>query len=110
MGAKVRLRPKCLPDANNLDFVEQLYEQYGCDPTSVTEDWRRYFAAFGDGELRFSKPRFAPSFKPFSLFNPPGRMEGGTQERRALERAPRAQEPAALQDRVYLLIRLYRVR
>src|SRR2546425_12477072 len=93
-----------LPNASNLAFVERLYEDYLRDPSSVPPDWQRYFADLGNGELRFPKPRFAPSFLPFSLFNPPAAPRRGVPGRVA------APELASLQDRVYMLIRLYRVR
>src|SRR6266704_6287023 len=85
-----------LPNASNLAFVERLYEDYLRDPASVPPDWQRYLASLGDGEFRFHKPRFGPSFRPFSIFNPTKRIVDP--------------EIAAFQDRVYLLIRLYRVR
>jgi 2-oxoglutarate dehydrogenase E1 component len=92
-----------LPGPANLAFVESLYEDFVRDPSSVPADWQRYFTELGDGELRFPKPRFAPSFKPFSIFNPPTGMESRLQPASTLA-------SAALQDRIYLLIRLYRVR
>jgi len=88
----------------NLAFVEGLYESYLRDPGSVPADWQRYFSTFAEGEFRFPKPRFGPSFQASSIFNPPAPGRA---------RAPgRLADPeiAALQDRVYLLIRLYRVR
>src|SRR5262245_27139123 len=92
------------PHPGSLAFVESLYEDYLSDPASVSADWQRYFSELGNGELRFPKPRFQPSFKPFSIFNPPaGRAE--TRPGRFFDRSA-----AAMQDRVYLLIRLYRVR
>src|SRR6266404_3789125 len=93
-----------LPNASNLAFVEGLYEDYLRDPASVPPDWRRYFSSIGNGEVRFHKPRVGPSFRPFSIFNPPTASETGAIKRRV------DPEIAALQDRVYLLIRLYRVR
>src|SRR6266853_4648187 len=92
-----------LPNASNLAFVEALYEDYLRDPASVPPDWQRYFSRIGNGEVRFHKPRFGPSFRPFSIFNPPS-----ASERQATKRID--PEIAVLQDRVYLLIRLYRVR
>src|SRR5437016_4824012 len=92
-----------LPNASNLAFVEGLYEDYLRDPGSVPPDWQKYLAGLGNGEVRFHKPRFGPSFRPFSIFNPPS-----ASERQATKRID--PEIAALQDRVYLLIRLYRVR
>ena len=96
--------PDDVPGAANLAFVEALYEDYLRNPSSVSPDWQRYFSDIADGEYRFPKPRFHPSFRQFSIFNPP------TPSR---ERPPgRLADPeiAALQDRVYVLTRLYRVR
>src|SRR6266705_2343345 len=93
-----------LPGPVKVAFVEGLYEDYLRDPASVPPDWQQYFAEFGDGELRFPKPRLGPSFRPFSIFNPPSGAEARVSKRVA------EPEIAALQDRVYLLIRLYRVR
>jgi 2-oxoglutarate dehydrogenase E1 component len=104
MAAPEEKRSASPPGPNNLAFVESLYEDYARDPNSVSADWQRYFADLSNGELRFPKPRFGPSFKPFSLFNPPAKG-------RDQVRAPLADpQTAALQDRVYLLIRLFRVR
>ncbi len=92
------------PNPANLSFVEELYEDYLRDHNAVSADWQNYFGNVANGELRFPKPHFGPSFKPFSIFNPPS------------PRPRHAQTPladrntAALQDRLYLLIRLYRVR
>src|SRR5690348_13483421 len=94
--------PDLTPGPANLGFIEGLYEHYLSDPGSVPPDWQNYFAQLINGESRFPKPRFHPSFQRFSLFNPPDR----TLTAKGLA------DPgiAALQDRIYLLIRLYRVR
>src|ERR1051326_2979175 len=92
------------PGTINLGFVESLYEDYLRDPGAVSPDWQQYFKNIAEGEFRFPKPRFGPSFAAYSIFNPPA--------------APRPRPPgrladseiAAMQDRVYLLTRLYRVR
>jgi 2-oxoglutarate dehydrogenase E1 component len=105
MPAKTQNGSPQLPGPANLAFVESLYEDFVRDPSSVPADWQGYFSELGNGELRFPKPRFTPSFKPFSLFNPPTGMESGP------ARGPAsAASSAAIQDRIYLLIRLYRVR
>src|SRR5579862_5776708 len=108
-AAEVTLNPA------NLAFVEELYEQFLRDASSVEPEWREYFSQVANGELRFPQPKFGPSFKPASIFNPgsaavpaaagePSAMRaGGTP---ALPGA----SAAALQDRIYLLIRLFRVR
>jgi 2-oxoglutarate dehydrogenase E1 component len=92
------------PNPTNLAFVESLYEDYLQNHESVSPDWRAYFQGTVDGELRFPKPHFGPSFRPFSLFNPPSGRTVPT----GMGFADR--NTAALQDRIYLLIRLYRVR
>ncbi|HPC62026.1 MAG TPA: 2-oxoglutarate dehydrogenase E1 component, partial [Verrucomicrobiota bacterium] len=92
------------PGAANLSFIEALYEDYLRDPASVPPDWQQYFAGIAEGEFRFPKPRFGPSFRPRSLFNP-----AAPAPRRAAS-ALTDPEIAAMQDRVYLLTRLYRVR
>src|SRR5437899_2137041 len=88
----------------NLAFVESLYEDYLRDPASVSQDWQEYFKRVAQGEFRFPKPRFGPSFKPFSIFNPPSAQRPKPPSRLG------DPEIAAMQDRVYLLTRLYRVR
>ena len=96
----------------NLPFVEELYERFLRDASSVSPEWREYFLQVADGDLRFPKPRFGPSFKPFSIFNPPGSqapalpVDGSPRADRQIGGVP----SAVLQDRIYLLIRLYRVR
>ncbi|MGA2865606.1 MAG: 2-oxoglutarate dehydrogenase E1 component [Verrucomicrobiota bacterium] len=97
-------KTKPLPGAINAAYVEGLYEDYLRDPASVPADWKGYFGDLAENELRFPKPRFGPSFRPFSLFNPPAAPPGSGSSRQA--------DPgvAAMQDRVYLLTRLYRVR
>ena len=91
------------PNPVNLAFVERLYEEYLRDASAVSPEWRDYFSEIARGELRFPRPRFGPSFQPFSLFNPPSLVapaKAGFADRTT----------ASLQDRIYLLIRLYRVR
>src|SRR2546423_9484586 len=88
----------------NLAFVEDLYEKFLRDASSVTPEWRAYFGQIANGELRFPQPHFDPSFKPRSLFNPP-RAAGPPSEALAKEGVPHG-----IQDRIYMLIRLYRVR
>jgi 2-oxoglutarate dehydrogenase E1 component len=92
------------PSAANAAYVEGLYEDYLRDPASVPDDWKRYFGDLAANELRFPKPRFGPSFRPSSIFNPPTAPRGRGSSRLA------DPEVAGMQDRVYLLTRLYRVR
>src|SRR5438552_73060 len=92
------------PGPTNLAFLERMYEEYLREPTSIPLDWQRYFADLGDGQPQFPKVRFGPSFRPFTIFNPPLTRPAVGFEGRA------SPESAALPDRVYMLIRLYRVR
>src|ERR1041385_8994802 len=89
-----------LPGPNNLEFIERLYEEYLRNPSSVPTNWQRYFASLADGDLNLRQPRFTPSFKPFSIFNPPNPEMGMTRP------LVPSMETAALHDRVYMLIRL----
>jgi 2-oxoglutarate dehydrogenase complex dehydrogenase (E1) component-like enzyme len=84
----------------NLAFVEDLYENFLRDASSVSPEWREYFSRVANGELRFPQPRFGPSFKPHSLFNPPGSAAvsaaaGGTPSLSGL-----VEVPAGIQDRL----------
>lgn len=92
------------PGPVNLGFVEGLYEDYLRDPASVPADWRHYFSSIAEGEFRFPKPRFGPSFQPTSIFHSP------LQARPTPSTGLSDIKTAVLQDRVYLLTRLYRVR
>lgn len=96
--------PPAGPGPANLAFVEALYEDYLRDPASVSPDWQSYFSKLAEDELRFPQPRFRPCFQAASLFNPPQ-----AKSQRSVNRLADA-EIAAMQDRVYLLTRLYRVR
>jgi 2-oxoglutarate dehydrogenase E1 component len=88
----------------NLAYVEGLYEDYLREATSVPPDWQDYFRREAAGEQRFTKPHFGPSFTPPGIFSSSMATAGRTPGRFA------GAEAAALQDRIYLLIRLYRVR
>lgn len=92
------------PGVINLAYVEAMYEEYLRDPASVSADWQSYFSSFADREFRFPKPRFGPSFRPAGIFSPPSPAPRSA-EARGLD-----PEVAAMQDRVYLLTRIYRVR
>src|ERR1043166_1403573 len=102
MGKKTADFPS-LPGITNLAYVEALYQEYLRDRQSVPSDWQAFFAQQANGETQV-QPRFAPSFRPASIFNPlAGRAF------RTIGNLGRPDE-IAFQDRVYLLIRLYRVR
>jgi 2-oxoglutarate dehydrogenase E1 component len=90
--------------ALSLGFVEQQFARFRRDPSSVSEDWRRYFQAFADS----GPVALGPSFSPPGLF-----VAGGGNGRRAAALAPEGSDisdAAVRQDRVDQLIRAYRVR
>src|SRR6185437_9671080 len=66
------------------------------------------FSALANGQLRLRRERFGPSFKPASVFNP---TERRAPTRREPDRSQLSQAAmSGIQDRIYMLIRLYRVR
>ena len=91
-----------LPNPSNLAFVEDLYQEYLRDATSVPAHWRRHFKSLGAAERPSPRWRREPSFRPSSIFNP------GNGIARASSLPAGALE--LLQDRVDQLIRNYRVR
>jgi 2-oxoglutarate dehydrogenase E1 component len=93
----------------SLAFIEGLYQDFLNDPESVSPEWRDYFSAQNGAAGNGAPPAAGPSFKPFSLFNPPGAApsaDGAPFDRRDRSTVHHA---AALQDRVDQLIRAYRV-
>jgi 2-oxoglutarate dehydrogenase E1 component len=105
MSQTSAIKPDNPPGTLNLSYAERLYEDYLRDPASVPSDWQNYFSQLANGELRFPTPRFGPSFTASSVFNPPTAARGSQAANRLTD-----PEIAAMQDRVYLLTRLYRVR
>src|SRR6185437_13530328 len=92
----------------NLAFVEELYESFLHDPASVAPEWREYFTHVGNGELKFPQKHFGPSFKSSSIFNPSRSASTATDQ--ASVRTAAAGVPPGTQDRIYQLIRIFRVR
>ena len=89
-----------LPHSGSLPFIEGLYTDFRRDPASVSDEWRKYFQGFENGEPTPAAARTGPSFRRFSLFNPP------------TERVPQSEAARleVLQDRVDQLVRSYRFR
>jgi 2-oxoglutarate dehydrogenase E1 component len=91
-----------VPSVGNLPFVEQLYAEFARDPASLAPDWHQYFESLKNGDPP-GPARLGPSFRPASLFHarpgPPLETEGFDEAK-----------IAALQHRVYRLVRHYRVR
>ncbi|MEP0765310.1 MAG: 2-oxoglutarate dehydrogenase E1 component [Fimbriimonadia bacterium] len=88
-----------LPNRESLAFVEERYNDYLRDPSSVSEAWRAYFAHLTNGA---GAPPRGPSFKPRSIFNPAGAAVG--------VEVPCPDDAAAFQLRVDKLVRNFRVR
>src|SRR5262245_10661446 len=91
-----------LPNSVSLEFVEALYEDYLRDPKSVSEEWRTYFQRLSQGNGFTKTERLTPSFKSWSIFNPPALRGNGA--------VPEEATTAVLQERIDQLIRNYRVR
>jgi 2-oxoglutarate dehydrogenase E1 component len=86
---------------SNLAYMELLYSNYRRDPQSVSAEWQRYFAENLDNKKN-GESRLAPSFAPRSIFNPatPSVSIEGRPDPRT----------AGVHERLYELIRNYRVR
>lgn len=107
-------------NADNLEFVEELYERYLSDPTAVEPHWRDWF----DQQVRpFDGPRAAgtrlgPTLKPTSIFSASGPARASSPRLSAPPApapAPVASESEVLAaavrlSRVYQLVNSYRVR
>src|SRR5690625_7362519 len=91
-------------NSSSLAFVEEMYSAYLDDPSSVPPEWREYFMALANGDRPANGAdnfRSSPSFRPRSLFNPPGGLGRDTAEN---------QQVAAFQSPGHQLVRNYRVR
>ena len=91
-----------LPAVANLDFVEPLYAEYLRNPSSMTAEWRAYFAAWDTREPSPKEFALGPSFPHRSIFNPAGAASPTAGSAEA--------QMVLLQHRVDRLIRAYRVR
>ena len=86
---------------SNLAYLELLYSNYRRDPQSVSPEWQRYFSE-GFDEKKNGESRLAPSFAPRSIFNPATPSTG--------DEAKLDAHTAGLHERLYEMIRNYRVR
>jgi 2-oxoglutarate dehydrogenase E1 component len=95
----------------NVAFIEDLYESYMRDPSSVTEDWVHYFKSMNGETTQGIPPKMHPSFKPASIFNPPGGAGNGTSGNNGKSSLQqKIDQNGVLQHKVDLLIHNYRVR
>jgi 2-oxoglutarate dehydrogenase E1 component len=91
-----------VPNASNLPFIEQLYAEFARDPASISPEWRQYFESLKNGDPA-TPANLAPSFRPPGLFRA---RPGPHEESEGFNES----KIAALQHRVYRLVRHYRVR
>ncbi len=99
------------PSGHSLAFVEELYEEFLSDPSSVSGEWAQYFASLDGGSTNGAPVKLGPSFRPASIFNPAqtnGRAANGHSANGG--HAAIRQDAGALQHKVDMLIRNYRVR
>ncbi len=99
----------------SVGYVEELYESYRREPTSVSEDWQRYFREGTNGDAWPDRGRLGPMIAPRSMFNPAGvGVAGGDGSggggRGDGETVVEDTKLTGFQDRVGQLIRNYRVR
>ncbi|HWP35424.1 MAG TPA: 2-oxoglutarate dehydrogenase E1 component [Thermodesulfobacteriota bacterium] len=98
-----------LPNSLSLAFVEGLYADFLRDPASVPPDWRRYFERLSEGGPAGWRP--GPSFRPFSLFNPPAAVATDGAAAAPGDGAAAVVAPGrAVDARVEQLIHAYRTR
>ncbi|MDE3067096.1 MAG: 2-oxoglutarate dehydrogenase E1 component [Verrucomicrobiota bacterium] len=92
-----------IPSHLSLAYLEGLYADYLRDPSSASPEWQRYFAGLINGEPADKTPAPQPSFRSYSVFNPPASRRAGHARR---------EEPgvAGRQERVDALIRSFRTR
>ena len=93
-------------NSGSLAFVEGLYENFLQNRDSVPSDWQNYFDKLTPGRSK----RVGPSFTPSSIFNPPGGGGNGASKANGSGAGADQYHLEALQERVDMLIRNYRVR
>ena len=91
-----------LPGSHSLAFIESLYYRYLEDRSSVDAEWCAWFDTQAPETSGAGRPAEGPSFRPFSLFDPPGGA--------APPSGSAVTDMAVRQDRVDQLVRAYRVR
>src|ERR1700680_2584662 len=98
------MRPEDVPfDSHSLAFVEGLYHDYVRDPSSVSDDWRKFFATLAGRDARFLRePHLGPSSPRQGLVTGAAASTGAA--------GATKESAAVLQERVDQLVRAYRVR
>lgn len=91
----------------NIDFVESMYVEFLNDPSSVPEDFRRWFETIEPDREFAQKPRLRPAFRPPGLF---GDGLGVAARRVEPTSTSGVSEAAVNQERLAQLVRAYRER
>ncbi len=92
-----------LLNSSSLPYIEDLYFQYLQNPDAIDPAWQSFFESMPKN----GSSKLIPSFKPFSLFNPPIRTLKQIPSNK-LDKQSKADTD--LQYKVGMLIRNYRVR
>ncbi len=103
------LNPEAI-SPSSLAFVEEMYALFRRDPAAVSDDWRRYFGEMANVDRAPGDVRLGPSFTPRSVFNPPSSNGHNGHIGAGASTNGQKSDVAALQHRVDMLIRNYRVR
>ncbi len=100
-----------IPPSGSLAFIEQVYAAYQEEPTSVSPDWREYFAGFEAAGKCPLEQHPEDVFPRRSIFHHAAGATAPAAEGVTRDEAKRQmREVALLQERVDQLIRNYRVR
>lgn len=94
-----------IPPSGSLAFIEQVFEAYQEDPTSVSPDWRDYFEGLAAQGKSPVEPHPEDLFPRRSIFHHAGPGESSEEKTKR-----QLKEVASLQERVDQIIRNYRVR
>ena len=94
--------------SESLAYVEQLYERYLQDPHSVPDNWQETFQKMKESDQFNGRISFAPSFVPKSIFHKGSGLSFSNGHVTSTTRSTEART-AALQERVDMLVRNYRV-
>jgi 2-oxoglutarate dehydrogenase E1 component len=96
-----------VPPSGSLAFIEQVYDAYQDDPTSVSPDWREYFESLAAAGKTPLEQHPEDVFPRRSIFHHATAAKAETPDESTRRQM---KEVASLQERVDQIIRNYRVR
>ncbi len=79
MSKYEQMKKTSVLSGGSASFVEDLYESYLGDPTSVPANWQQYFSELQQGEMQADKPRLAIQDK-FEILSKLPKTGGGNSE------------------------------